>query len=645
MTGPVAFLGTGLMGGPMCRNLARAGANVRAWNRSADKARALGEGIAVAATPAAAAQGAAACVVMLADGPACRQVIFDEGVAGALAPGALLIVMSSIGHDEALELAGMARDGGLRWIDAPVSGGVPGAEAGTLSIMAGGEAADIAAAQPILSAMGRVVHIGPAGTGSLTKLINQITVAATIATVAEAMLLAEAGGADPLKVREALLGGFAASRILELHGKRMIDGDFDPGRTGPLSAEGHRRRQARRRKPSAVAAGPRPRRPALRRSRRTWRRRPRPFRAACRTAAPKPAPAIGRAPMTVKSKEENMKMSITRRGIVRSLAMLALASTALTGLTGKATAETSLRMAVPDPIGSSVGRAATRFAELVAEKTGGEVVVEVFPDGVLFGGDQNAAINQLGAGALDGLILASSVYASFEPKMNAISLPYLFSDYDQFQSYLAGEPGDELLASLDRLGIHGLGFFLRTFRDVTTRDTPITTAEDFSGLTLRTPNNPLFVALFETLGANPTPMAFSEVYSALQLGAIDGQENPVEVPFNNKFSEVQGQLNLTQHIADSFIVALSQSAWDSIPEEQRAAVQEAADEMIAEHDAEEIAAEQGIIAELQEQGMQVNKFADGELARVQEMARSIYPQFEEQIGADFMQKSLDFVQP
>ncbi|MCG6112212.1 MAG: TRAP transporter substrate-binding protein DctP [Paracoccus sp.] len=120
---------------------------------------------------------------------------------------------------------------------------------------------------------------------------------------------------------------------------------------------------------------------------------------------------------------------------------MALIGTALTALPGAALVEVSLRLAVPDPAGSSVGRAATRFSELVADKTAGEVTIEVFPDGVLFGGDQNAAINQLGSGALDGLILASSVYASFEPRMNAISLPYLFQDYDQLQAYLGGEPG------------------------------------------------------------------------------------------------------------------------------------------------------------------------------------------------------------
>ncbi|SDE52104.1 3-hydroxyisobutyrate dehydrogenase [Paracoccus isoporae] len=229
MIGPVAFLGTGLMGGPMCRNLARAGAEIRAWNRSPEKAQAIGEGVAVATSPAAAAQDAAACIVMLSDGPTCRKILIDDGAAAALAPGALLIVMSSIGHQEAVDLAAEASGMGLRWIDAPVSGGTPAAAAGTLSIMAGGRADDLDAAAPLLTPMGNVVHIGPAGTGALTKLINQITVASTIATVAEAMLLAEQGGADPRKVREALMGGFAASRILDLHGQRMIEGDFEPG--------------------------------------------------------------------------------------------------------------------------------------------------------------------------------------------------------------------------------------------------------------------------------------------------------------------------------------------------------------------------------------------------------------------------------
>ena len=335
---------------------------------------------------------------------------------------------------------------------------------------------------------------------------------------------------------------------------------------------------------------------------------------------------------------------IDRRSLLKyggGAAALALAAPALVTATRAAT---TLRLAVPDPAGSSVGRAASQFAEFVTQGTGGEVTFQVFPDGILFGKDQNAAINQLGAGSLDGLILASSVYASFEPRMNAISLPYLFKDYDQLRGYLGGEPGQTLLSSLGRLDIVGLGIFLRTFRNVTTRETPISKLEDFKGITLRTPNNPLWVRLFQTLGANPTPMAFSEVYSALQLKTIDGQENPVEVPFNNKLFEVQKHLNMTQHLADSFLLALSKTAWEQIPAEHRDAVRKAAADMVAKHDDEEIAQEADIVVKLKDLGMQINRFEPGELEKTQELAHTIYPEFEEKIGADFMKTSMQFLQ-
>ncbi len=346
--------------------------------------------------------------------------------------------------------------------------------------------------------------------------------------------------------------------------------------------------------------------------------------------------------MTLETKKSTFV--IARRKVLKGIAML----TAVMLLGGpaigsKAEAATTLRIAIPDPIGSSVGRAATDFAKYVSEETGGEVKLQVFADGILFGKDQNAAINQLGNGALDALILASSVYASFEPRMNAISLPYLFKDYDQLRGYLGGEPGATLLTSLERLNIVGLGIFLRTFRDVTTIETPITKASDFKDVTLRTPNNPLWVRLFQTLGANPTPMAFSEVYSALQLKAIDGQENPVEVPFNNKFYEVQGHLNITQHLADSFLLAMSEKAWNKIPAKHHDAIRTAAAKMVKQHDDEEIAQEAEIIEKLKARGMQVNRFEPGELEKVQELARTIYPEFEAKIGAEFMQYSIDFL--
>ena len=148
-------------------------------------------------------------------------------------PGSLFVDMASIQPGEAREHAARLQAQGVACLDAPVSGGTVGAEAGTLAIMVGGDAADFARAQPVFAALGRATHVGPHGTGQLTKLANQMIVGITIGAVAEALLLAAKGGADMAKVREAISGGFADSRILQLHGQRMIEQDFAPrGRVG-----------------------------------------------------------------------------------------------------------------------------------------------------------------------------------------------------------------------------------------------------------------------------------------------------------------------------------------------------------------------------------------------------------------------------
>ena len=227
----VAFIGTGIMGKPMARNLLQAGYPVRAWNRSPAKAQELAaHGADILSTPALAAKGAQVLVCMLSDGPTCDEVLFGEGgAARVLAPGALVIVMSSIAVDSAVEQARQCAALGLRYLDAPVSGGERGAREASLAIMVGGEVAAFEQGREVLAAMGRPVHVGPAGTGELSKLVNQLIVASTIATVAEGLLLAERGGADPVKVHEALLGGFVDSPIWRQHGQRMLDNDFTPG--------------------------------------------------------------------------------------------------------------------------------------------------------------------------------------------------------------------------------------------------------------------------------------------------------------------------------------------------------------------------------------------------------------------------------
>ncbi|MBV2143380.1 NAD(P)-dependent oxidoreductase [Falsochrobactrum sp. TDYN1] len=226
----IAFLGTGLMGAPMARRLLGAGFTVTVWNRDGNKARPLAEdGAMLAATAAEAAKDASVLITMLTDGNAVGDVLFAQGVAAALEEGATIIDMSSIAPAFAREHAQKLAQSGIRHIDAPVSGGVAGAAAGTLAIMAGGEADVVAELADVFAPMGRVTHVGPSGAGQLAKLANQQIVAVTIGAIAEAMVLVEAGGGNREAFRDAIRGGFCESRILELHGKRMIDRDFEPG--------------------------------------------------------------------------------------------------------------------------------------------------------------------------------------------------------------------------------------------------------------------------------------------------------------------------------------------------------------------------------------------------------------------------------
>jgi 3-hydroxyisobutyrate dehydrogenase-like beta-hydroxyacid dehydrogenase len=229
MTFPtLAFLGIGLMGKPMATRLAAAGYGVHAWNRSTAKAEALR---AIGAMPCAelavAVQGATIVISMLEAGPVVGQVL--DAALSHLAPGALWIDMSSTRQDEALAFAARLAVHGCRFIDAPVSGGVQGAENGTLAIMAGAAMEDFARAAPLLRVLGNPVQVGPAGSGQVAKLCNQLIVGATIQVVAEALLLADAAGADAAAVRDAIRGGFAGSRVLDAHGQRMLERNFIPG--------------------------------------------------------------------------------------------------------------------------------------------------------------------------------------------------------------------------------------------------------------------------------------------------------------------------------------------------------------------------------------------------------------------------------
>lgn len=232
----LAFIGVGLMGAPMTRRLLDAGHRVAVWNRSRDKlAPLLARGARAAASPAEAARGAEAVMMCVTDTAAVEAVVFGAGgVAEGIGAGKILIDFSSIQPDATRRFAQRLKaERQAGWIDTPVSGGVPGAEQGTLAIMAGGEAADIERARPIVKSLcARFTPMGPSGAGQTTKLCNQIIVGCNLAVLAEAIKLAQDAGVDAVRLPECLKGGFADSLPLQIFGARMASGTFEP----PLGA-------------------------------------------------------------------------------------------------------------------------------------------------------------------------------------------------------------------------------------------------------------------------------------------------------------------------------------------------------------------------------------------------------------------------
>ncbi len=225
------FVGLGVMGRRMAANLLKAGFALRVHDR--DRA-AVVDLVALGAADAGSLAGAAEAdvvVVMVPDTPDVEAVVFgDGGLASAMRPGAVLVDMSSISPIATRDFAARLAERGIAWLDAPVSGGFQGAEAGTLSIMVGGDAAVLERCRPLLEAMGSTVsHIGEVGAGQVCKVCNQVAVALSIQAVAESLTLAAKCGVDPAKVRTALLGGFATSRAMDLHGQRVLDGNFEAG--------------------------------------------------------------------------------------------------------------------------------------------------------------------------------------------------------------------------------------------------------------------------------------------------------------------------------------------------------------------------------------------------------------------------------
>jgi len=271
--------------------------------------------------------------------------------------------------------------------------------------------------------------------------------------------------------------------------------------------------------------------------------------------------------------------------------------------------------------------AAAEYAKRVKEESKGSIDIKVYYNGSLYGGDSAAGIKQLSAGGLDILVLSSSLYANFNPGFNVISVPYMFDDEEQFMDYLNSETGKKLMNSVDGLEIKTLGTWTRSFRQITNSKHPVNVPEDLTGIVLRVPNNPLWVEYFSKAGASCTPMSFSEVYNALQLGTLDGQENPVDVPLSAKFYEVQKYISMSNHMADAWLVGMNKSKFASLSDEQKKVLEKVGQDMQQwklDYDKE---ADKKALQELQSKGMTMNEVAPENKAKFVELSKSLYGTF------------------
>jgi tripartite ATP-independent transporter DctP family solute receptor len=253
------------------------------------------------------------------------------------------------------------------------------------------------------------------------------------------------------------------------------------------------------------------------------------------------------------------------------------------------------------------------------------IEVQLFANSQL--GDDRTMMEGLQLGTLEGTCPSTAPIVGFKENFKVLDFPFLFADAEQAVKVLDGEIGQELLDSLSGVGIKGLVFWENGFRNLTNREVRVDSVEDMKGLKLRTMENPIHLAAFRALGANPTPMAFGELFTALQQKTVDGQENPISTIYYNKFYEVQGYTTLTNHVYSAWVFMTSQKFWDESSAEEKEAIIEAA--KIARDYGRTLGrqANEDLAGELENNGMEIVKLDPAEHKKFQKKAQSIYGEF------------------
>lgn len=273
-----------------------------------------------------------------------------------------------------------------------------------------------------------------------------------------------------------------------------------------------------------------------------------------------------------------------------------------------------------------------KFKELLEEKSNGKFEVEIFPNGAL--GGEREMVEGLQIGTVDLVLTSTGPMSGFVPEVTVVDLPFLFRDADHAHKVLDGEIGDGLFAKLEESGLKGLAWWENGFRNVTNNVRPIEKPEDLQGLKIRTMENDIHMESFKQLGADPTPMAFPELFTALQQGVVDGEENPVPVIMSSRFYEVQKYLTMTRHFYNPSMLLISKSKFEGYPEELQTALVEAAKEA-GVYERQVVAdMEKQYISELSEKGMEV--IEQPNIEPFIEAVQPVYDKYSDVFGQDLI---------
>ena len=276
------------------------------------------------------------------------------------------------------------------------------------------------------------------------------------------------------------------------------------------------------------------------------------------------------------------------------------------------------------------GLGAKRLAEIVAQKSGGKIKVQNFGNGVL--GDEVKMMSAVQGGVLEMAILTTAPLAGTVKEMGVLDAPFLFSNNKEADTVLDGPVGDKLLRSLEARGMVGLGWMDIGFRNIVNSKRPITKLEDISGLKLRTMQSKIFIDSFTSLGANPVPLAFSELFTAMETKAVDGAENAATVIESSKWYEVQKYMSITHHMYAAMVIIINKKLWDGLSADEKKLLREASVEASRYQRTVNREQEVKAIASLKSNGMQINAMSPAELNRMREKVKPVVADIAKTVG-------------